>query len=1090
MFMMVAAFSWLNAQTTNIIQGTVKDKKGEPIIGAAVAVKGTSLGTVTDADGKFALAAPSDATTLVIKYIGYKPQEVAIANANGNIDVALEEEAKNLDEIVVTALGVKRERKSLGYSTQQISGSDVTDAKDANLVNDLEGKIAGVQVTGNGNIGGSSRIVIRGIKSLTGENQPLFVVDGVPIDNSNFATADVEQGSLGFDYGNAAQDINADDIESVNVLKAGPAAALYGSRGYNGVIMITTKKGSKHAKGKNNSPIGVSVSENFMVNQVAVLPKYQNEYGAGYGPSYNVDENDPTQIRLRMQDDGSWGPAIDGRLVRQYPSYDPTDPLYGKATPYISHPNNVKDFFRTGFLSNTNVAFDGANDNGSFRMSYSNLGQQGTVPNSSLKRNSISFNGEYNFNSHIFASIGANYVHDETVGRPAVGYNSVFSNFTQWFERQLDMGDLRNYKNADGSQRTWNLLPSQNADGSFSYVPYYWNNPYWQIYENYQNDHRDRIFGNAEIGYHIIKGLTAKFKVSTDRYSEERNERVAKGSAVAGGLGVGIPQYSREQINVSENNYEGTLTYENSFKHDFDLYAMVGANLRDNRSEDNYSSTQGGLNVPDWYNLANSTDKVLTKDKLYTQRVNSIFGSASLGWRHMLYLDLTERIEWSSSLYSSQYPTRNMSYNYPSVTGSFVFSELIKNNKVLSFGKIRGGWTSVAHAPAPQSTSTLQQPSTSFGSSPMYYVPYEYNDPNIKPEQIHSWEIGTDLSFFMDRITIDASYYNSITTNNIIRIEQTGASGINYRYTNAGVLTNQGVELSTTFVPVKTKSGFKWSVGFNFAKNYNLVKELYKDASGFTVNSLSLGTDGFGRATIEAIPGMAYGQIVGYDFVYDKSGQKIVGPDGQYLVSSTVKPLGSILPDFTGGVSTTLSYKGLSLFVLFDFQKGGHLFSMTNMWGAYDGTLAITADNGIRVNGLVVPGVAQAVDGAGNPILDANGNPTSTGQKNTVRIAAIDYFQNGTGNGYGGPSKQNVYDATFVKFRELKLMYALPSKLFDKTPIKGVSFGLIGRNLAILKKNVPNIDPESASSTSNTQGIEGGVKPTERSIGFNVSVKF
>jgi hypothetical protein len=359
----------------------------------------------------------------------------------------------------------------------------------------------------------------------------------------------------------------------------------------------------------------------------------------------------------------------------------------------------------------------------------------------------------------------------------------------------------------------------------------------------------------------------------------------------------------------------------------------------------------------------------------------------------------------------------------------------------------------------------------------------------LKPENIYTWEVGTNLSFFIDRIVIDAAYYNSLTKNNIFAIEQSGATGINFRLANAGDLANQGVELATNFVLVKNK-GVTWSIGFNFGKNYNVVKDLYKDPSGFTVNSLTLGSDGFGRATIEALPGMAYGQIVGYDYVYDSHGNKIVGPDGNYLSSSVVKPLGSILPDFTGGVSTTIEYKGLSLYTLFDFQKGGNRFSETNMWGEYDGTLAITAANGIRVNGLVVPGVQEALDGSGNPILDAKGNPTSNGKANNVNISAINYYQNGSGNGFYGPTKANVYDASFVKLREIKLMYTIPAKYLGNSPVRSIAIGFVGRNLAILKKNVPNIDPEVANSSGNVQGIDGGVKPTERSMGVNFSIKF
>ena len=1088
---LLAATMYSYGQRT--ISGTLTSSKDkQPLIGAVILVEKTTIGTSTDIDGKYSLTVPDSAKNLIISYTGMKTRTVLITGTT--MDLALDENEKVLEDVVVTALGVKRDRKALGYATQQIGGDDVNEAKDANVINNIEGKIAGVQITGNGNIGGASRIVIRGIKSLTGENQPLFVIDGVVIDNSNItsgngAGANLESGNLGYDYGNAASDINSDDIESINVLKGGAASALYGSRGANGVIVITTKKGSKHEKGKYKSPIGVSVSENLMFNKVSVLPDYQNQYGAGYGANFQLDPNNPGQMQLRMQDDGSWGPAIDGRLVRQYPSYNPYDAAYGNATPYLAHPNNVKDFFQTVYLSNTNVALDGANDNGAFRLSFSNMDQRGTVPNSTLQRNTVSFTGSYNLTDHLFASVGANYVHDDNVGRPAVGYNSIFSNFTQWFERQLDVNDLKNYINPDGSQRTWNLAPN----GSGGYSPLYWNNPYWQSNMNYQDDHRDRIFGNVEVGYKILKWLTAKVRATTDFYNEFREDRVAVGGPTAGGPGVGIAAYNVDKISRNENNYEATLTSQNSFKHDFDLTMLLGINRRDNNGSNYYTSTQGGLNVPLWYNLANSTSPNLVEiDVISHSRNNSIFGSGSVGWKHMLYLDITMRNDWSSKLYSAQYPTNSYdSYFYPSVSGSWVFSELIKKSKVLSFGKIRASWANIGNEPlGAYATSTQQQASTSFGTTPLYFVPNTFNNPQLKAENIATWEIGTDLSFFNDRIKIDAAYYNSLTTNNIFAIEQSGSTGINYRYTNAGDLQNQGVELATTFVLVKTKRNFTWSVGFNWAKNYNVVKDLYKDASGATVNSLSLATDGFGVMQLEAIPGKAYGQIVTTDFVYDNKGNKIVDQTGNYVKTAAPKAIGSILPDYVGGISTTLAYKGLSLYVLIDYSHGGKIFSMTNMWGSYDGTLAITAANSIRVNGLVVPGVVEAVDGSGNPILDKNGNATSSGVKNTTNISALAFYQNGSGQSFSGPGSTNVYDATFVKLREIKLMYALPAKLFANSPIRAISIGLVGRNLAILKKDIPNIDPESTATAGNVQGIEGGAKPTERSMGFNLSVKF
>jgi TonB-linked SusC/RagA family outer membrane protein len=1054
------------AQNNKIVEGTVTDAADKsPLAGANVILKGTTIGAVTDGDGKFSLFIPDTNThnTLVISYVGMTSQEVALPADNSPLTVSLVA-GKNINEVVVTALGVKREQKSLGYATQVVSGTDVSTAKEANVINQLQGKVAGVQISGSSNLGGSARILLRGVRSIDGENQPLFVVDGVPINNANPTTIDQARGALGYDYGNAVQDINTDDIESVNILKGLSASALYGSRGINGVIVITTKKGAQRA-GKGKMPIGVTVSQNMLFSQVAVLPEYQNLYGGGTLDTFRNSAVFPGYKRPQFSYDGSWGPKMEGQPVMQYYAYYPWDSArYGVATPWSPHPDNIKSFFKTGVLSNTNVSLDGANDKGNFRLAFTNLYQSGTIPNSHLNRSTISFNGGYNFGKYIFSSIGVNYVKSGAKGRAQTGYENLTSNFTQWFQRQLDMEELKNYKNPDGTQRSWNRASEADAN------PLYWDNPYWTIYENYETDNRDRVYGNFVLGAKPTDWLTLKGTVNSDYYSDGRQERYAVGT-------VKTSRYSEENINYNEMNYELMAMAHKVFKEKFDLSGFIGVNRRDQRVNHTLAETSGGLNVPNLYTLKNSIDPVIVNNGIpypKTRKVqNSVFFDVSFGYAGMVFIDVTGRNDWSSTL-----PSSSNSYFYPSVGGSFVYSELFKS-KWFTYGKLRASWAQGRKDGDPYQLETRPTASQSFGSQAIFVQPSRLRNPNLKPELVSTWEIGTEMMLWNDRVRWDLTYYDSKTTDIIFDVQQSAATGYNYRTTNAGVMTNQGIEFASTFKIVKLKNTFEWSVGFNIAKNWNKIKELYKDDAGNETNTIVLEQAPF-AVTLEARPGMPYGVIVGTDYARDEHGNKLVDANGFYIPTTELKPLGSVLADFTGGVSTTLSWKGLSAYFLFDFQKGGHLFSLTNTWGKYSGTLKETAEGGIRENGIIVDGVVA--NGT-----DANGNPTSDGTRNTTSIAAVDHFF--VNQGYV-IAAADVYDASFVKFREFRLLYELPAKIFAKGPVRGLSLGITGRNLAILKKNVPNIDPESTVSSGNVQGLEGAQLPTERSIGFNVSIRF
>ena len=580
-FMLISS-AWAQRSIT----GTVIDAAQGSLPGATVQVKGTNTGTTTDLEGRYSIVVPDGSDTLVFRFIGYETQEVQVGNRT-SIDVQLSDNSQ-LTEVVVTALGVSREKQSLGYATQEIKGDNLVQAREMNVVNSLNGKVAGVQITGSNSISGSSRVVIRGNSSITGENQPLFVIDGVPIDNSNFTTRGQAAGGGGIDYGNAAQDINPNDIESVNVLKGAAASALYGSRGQNGVILITTKKGTKR-KG-----VGVTFNSGIQFQDVYILPDYQNRYGAQLLTDLDgntvTDENGNAILNYGL--DGSWGAPLDGSITaRHWDSFNPEDTEnFGKGRPLTASPDNVKNFFERGSMFSNSLALSGGSEAATFRLSYTNVNQQGTFPGSEIKRNTISFNGTSKLSDKLSAAVGFNYVNQQGKGRPQTGYGiGIMSMFNQWYQRQLDTDRLRdNYIASDGSQITWNRKSVNDPS------PNYFDNPFWTVYENYSEDQRDRIFGNASITYKILPWLTATGRGMVDTYTDRREERQAIGS-------VEIPSYQEDIRTVTDNNYDFILNANRNLTEDLSLVALVGANTRIRNYNRNFAGTQDGLNVPNYF---------------------------------------------------------------------------------------------------------------------------------------------------------------------------------------------------------------------------------------------------------------------------------------------------------------------------------------------------------------------------------------------------------------------------------------------------------------------------------------------------------
>lgn len=1077
------------------ISGVVKSaESGESIPGVAVLEKGTRNGTTTNLEGKFTITLSGTSNVLVFSAIGKKEKEVAVGSEDF-ITVQISEAQEELNEVVITALGISREKKSVGYSVQEVDGDAVNKAREVNISNSLSGRVAGVQVSSaTGSMGGSSRILIRGAASIdNNSNQPLFVIDGIPMDNSNFTSVDQERGAGGYDYGNAIQDINPEDIKNISVLKGAAATALYGARGANGVILVTTKKGKAAGKGKG---IGVSYKFGVTMDKVYVLPDYQNSYGGGFafdtlwyssnpsafgnrsagayqGTNPSTGQSDSYDLLAQYRVDESWGPKLEGQEVRHWWSWDEGHPDYGQTAPWEAHPDNVKNFFNTGWTFTNSLALYNATDRNSFRLSYSNLSQTGVFPNSELDRNNLSFNGSTKLTDKFTARLGVNYANTQATGRPGTGYdgNNVMQQFNQWGQRQWSDEKMEDYV-FEGDQRTWNRV------GPFNGTPQYTDNPYWTRFKNYQNDSRERVFGNINLNYAITDKLSVDATAMTDFYSDVREERIAIGSQ-------DIPMYELAKRDVQESNYEAKINYQTRINDDFGVVAILGGNIRDNSYERFIGTTEGGLNAPNYYNLNNSVTTAITDQYSEEKRISSVFASTSWDYKNMFYVDLTARNDWSSAL-----PQANRSFFYPSVSGSFVFTELdaLKNNGILSFGKLRAGWASVGNDTDPYRFAKQYTVDPSLNGNANVTTTNTLENPDLLPETTRQWEIGADLRFLNNRIGLDFSYYQSNSYDQILSLPISSSTGYLYKLINAGEMENKGIELmiNATIVKAEQPGNFNWDLGVNFAKNENTIVELYNDEeSGVHVTNYILTQAPF-AVTLQAVEGESYGSIYGYDYQYDDNGNRLVNANGAYVRSETQQVIGSVLPDFTGGVTNNFSYKGFSLSALVDFQVGGDVFSTTNMWGKYSGMFEETVEDNIREEGTVVEGVY-----APGTMLDLNGDGTAEdvgGQENQTVISAQNHFFLNGGYNIG---KADVYDAGYVYLREVTLSYTLPNTVGDKLKLSNVTIGLFGRNLWLIHSNIPHLDPTAlANSATNVQGLEGAAMPSIRSFGLNVSFNF
>ena len=1088
----VATFLSLSAYAQNVTGSVTDAATGEPLPSVSVKEKGTSNAAITNFDGNYTIKAGKGAV-LVFSSMGYASQEVSVTGTTMNVALAIS--ASKLDEVVVTALGISREKKSVGYAIQEVGGAEVNKVKDANFMSSLSGKVAGVNIRQSGTMGGSANVVIRGYKSLTGNNQALFVVDGIPISNQITNTGNQQTGRGGYDYGNAAMDINPEDIDKVSVLKGAAATALYGARAANGVILITTKKGTKR------NGLGVSVTSGYTVGSVNpdTYVRYQNRYGEGYGAYYGPDTiaGYPTNGYMVAYDvdgdgiddpcsptteDASFGLAFDPNfMVYTWESLYPELSTYGQKSPHVAGANNPLYFFEQSANINNSVAIDGGNDNGSFRLSATQFSTKGIVPGSSLKRNNFSFTGSLKASDKLTVSTTAQFIQQAGRGRYGTGYDSRNPNqsFRQWFNVGVDMAKQKEAYELTGKNITWN--PFGYGYGDDATTPIFFDNPYFSVLENYQTDQRNRLIGNMMANYKINDWLDFMGRASIDTYSELQEERTAFGS-------VEIPGYIRRNRNVTETNIDMILSANKVFgsNDEFSFSGRLGSNIRRNSVEAISASTNGGLVVPGVYALSNSLNTPNAPgETAYQIGVNGLFAAASLGYKNFLYVDLTGRQDVSSTL-----PADGNTFFYPSATMSLVFSELIDVDAI-SFGKVRLNYAEVgADAPA-QALADAYNMGTAFGSTSLASAPSTSNNAGLLPESTVSTEAGLEMMFLNNRVGFDVSVYDQTSFNQIMPAKVSSTSGTIYKYVNAGEINNKGIELSLSATPIQA-GDFEWNTNLNWTKNTNMVVSLFEGAENLQLASVQ------GGITIEARPGQAYGVIYGTTHVRDAEGRPVVYDmpaqygGVRYLVGDK-DVIGNINPDWYAGWNNSFRFKNWTASVLLDMQMGGNFFSLDTYYGYATGVYDFTAGD----NDLGNPVRDLAIDGGGYKInnvaywdgstVDGDGNPSGF----VVGDYYADMHYYGNALGYARNAKEyHVWDASFIKLREVALNYSVPSSYLGSTGIKGLDVALTGRNLAILWKNNPYSDPEAGLSAGNVQGYQSGAYPAVREVGVNVKLKF
>lgn len=1039
------------------VTGSVTDSEsGETLIGVNILISELNAGTSSGTDGTFELEnIPAGDYELEARYIGYNPLVRDITVADGEetvINLEMSVSTSELDELVVTALGITRSERSVGYSAQQVDGDNLSLTREKNVIGSLAGKIAGVQVVGasGASMGGTQKIKIRGVNSISGNDEPLIVVDGTPISNANFA------GSTGRDYGNLSQDVNPDDIESINVLKGPAASALYGIRGQYGVIMITTKKGSKGSE-----RFTVDINTSASVERVGNMMPYQDLYGAGSMQTFPTLPNGDPYVQTNY--DESWGPKMDGTPVRHYNSFYPQDPEYGQLRPFDPQPDNIKSFFETGSNVSQGATITGGGENSNLRISFNNTDISGVEPNTFLKRNNVGVSAGVDVSDLWNVSTNINFATNKA-RRPSQGVQSGSRYFGQWFQRNLDMSRLKDYQYDDGSFMHWNLTGIRTSTGEAGHFnPLYFNNPYFNAYENIADDSRDRLFGDIGVTFQALPELAISGFIRSDMYTQNIEGRTAFG-------GTSTPGYSTGKYQNREMNYELLAQYQERWN-ELSLDATLGGNLY----ERNYSyvsqSTSGGLSAPGFYNIDASIDRPNTNSYLLRKNVLSGYGLVSLGYMDTYFVDVSLRNDKSSAL-----PDDNNSYWYPSLSGSLVFSELI-DWEPLALGKLRMSYAQAGSDLSPYQTTPSFLVGTEYGSISTLRLPSTLNNPNIKPSFSTSYEAGFDLNFF-SRLGVEFTWYKQKNENQIINLDVSGTSGYGGATINAGLIENTGIELSLSGSPIQMQN-FSWDASFNFNRNRSEVVELYP---GIDVYGYSSTTYSGVTTYLNSFVGESFGSIVGQAYQRDESTGKILLDDNFIpLYTDATHNFGSALPDFTGGLQNTFFYQNFELGAMIDFQVGGLFFSRSQSLADRTGLSEKTAATNDRGNNVRDP-----VDEGGG--VKVSGISASTGEEVTGYANAKSYY------GILGQriAEEYIYDASYIKLREVRLGYNIGDQILDQLPIQSINVAITARNPLMIWQDAPKgLDPSELSTGGQSiSWYESGQLNSVRSFGIDLNLTF
>ena len=1051
------------------ISGRVTSAEGKAIPGVTVVVQGTNQATQTDTDGNYSLNVPAG-KVVVFRSVGFDDKTIIVNNNSTVFNVSLVNHDNALEEVVVTANAIKREKHSLGYSAPTIKSDELTEGRNSSAINSLAGKVAGVNITSTSNSpGSSSRVVLRGGSSISGNNQALIVVDGTPIDNTSRMGGASDLSSV--DFGNRGNDINPDDIASVTVLKGPAAAALYGSRASNGALIITTKSGKKGAKNE------ITFSSTNTLSSILKLPEFQNQYGQG-ASGYNkagdlIYTNDPKEnwswgapFTGEVQE---WGQAVNG--VRQKKAYSAVK-------------DNVRDFFDLGIASDNNLSFSGGSDKSTFYLGLNALNSNGVYPGKKDNYNKygVRFNGTTEFSNKFSAGIAVNYsrINSNNVGG-GQGGGSVYNNLLQT-PRDIDVVGLKDLSNPYNGYGYTDENGVAHND-VYGYYGAYTMNPYWVLanYNNYNDV--NRIMGNFNVNYKPTEWLTFQERIGLDNYSDRRRSESPKysylpidntsGNYSEGNIQTDPGQYRIDQFNVNEIVHDFMATATHKFNDDWDASFMIGNNIRQRKTTSNSTATNssGGLVVPGWYNLANSNGPLdLIEDTWSNRRLVGVYGDLNVSYKNIAYLQATARNDWSSTL-----PKKNNSFFYPSVSGSFVASELFSPElkSKFSYAKIRANWAQVGSDTDPYQLISTFSRSTIAGGFGSTTFPFgnvsalmsgnTIGNLNLKPEITTSFEVGTELGFFNNRLSADFTYYKNNSKNQILSIPIPLSTGYGLSLVNAGKVQNNGVELTLRGTPVKTEN-LTWELFGTFTKNNSKVVELMDG-----VQQVSVG--GFSGMSIVAAVGRPYGEFYGVTNATDAQGRTIVDQKtGLPIASSKPEYLGTYNPDFQASLGTSLSYKNWSMSALFDTKQGGVFYSRTKDIMGFVGT---SAESGGDRIGQIFPNSVY-LDASGNSVV----NTTATYDK-------IDYYPN-------MEAGVNVVDATYIKLRNLTFTYKFSKDMLKNTPFGAASIGVFGNNLFIWTPSENKYaDPEvNSSGAGNAQGFDFTAQPSLRNYGINVKVSF